>query len=177
MVKFISKIIGAKIILFQERAIIGMVKRVLIDPSDGAFVGLAVNALHNNKEMYIPLTEIKGFGQGLIIIEELSSLSDSEEVIKIKEVLESEPKIANSLVVTENGQKLGRVEDATLDLRIAQLKKIYVNPRYLKGILGDQLIIDAKQIVAIEQERIIVKDGFAKEKKPVVLPAQLPIVE
>lgn len=172
MIKFINQIIGANIILFQERAIVGQVSRVLIDPDDGAFVGLVVAPVHQKQETYIPTTEIKGFGRGLVMVEDLRSLSEEEDVILIKKVLDGEPQIIGAPVFDEDGTRLGKVNDATIDVRVGVLKKLYVNPPLLAGILGDQKIIDAKQIVKIEKKRITVQ-GTRVKKKSISMPMEL----
>jgi sporulation protein YlmC with PRC-barrel domain len=177
MVKFLSQIIGAKVLLYQERAIVGEVLRVLIDPDDGAFVGLVVAPVHQKDVSYIPTNEIKGFGQGFLMVEGLGSLSEQSDVIKIKHVLDNEPMIIGAKVIDENGQRIGKVEDATIDLKLSVIKKIYVNPLMPFGILGGQRIIDHKQIVKIEQKIITVKSTETKEKGRMALPAKLPVAE
>jgi sporulation protein YlmC with PRC-barrel domain len=176
MIKFINQLIGAKVILFQERAVIGQVTRVLIDPDDGVFIGLAVAPVHEKQETYIPTTEIKGFGRGLVIVEDLRSLSEAGDVIRIKKVLDDEPEIVGASVFDEGGIRLGRVGDATVDVRIGVLKKLYVNPPLLAGILGNQRIIDAKQIVKIEKKRITVRDTKVR-KKNISLSLEIPATD
>lgn len=177
MVKFVSQLIGADIILFQERAIVGRVTRVLIDPDDGSLVGFVAKPVHQNKDSYIPTSEVKGLGKKLIIVEGLSSLSEADDVIKIDKVLRNEPMIIGSQVYSESGQHLGRVEDATLDMTLAVLKKLYVKPLFLAGILKEQQLIDASQIVKIEEKKIIVRDSKIKEKSPLAMPAEIPLAE
>jgi sporulation protein YlmC with PRC-barrel domain len=177
MVKFISKIIGSKVVSFQERALLGLVERVLIDPADGTFVGLVVRVAFDQEERYVALGDIKGFAQGLVIVEELNSLSGPDEIIRLGEVLKNEPRLIGASVVTESGQKLGRVEEATIDIGLAVLKKLYVSPRFLPAILGEAKIIDARQIVKIGQREIIVRDTKTKIKKMLALPTEAPISE
>jgi len=177
MVKFMSQLIGAEIILFQERVIVGRVTRVLIDPDNGSLVGFVARPVHQNKDAYIPTNEIKGLGKKLIIVEGLSSLSAADDVVKIDKVLKNEPMIIGSQVYSESGQHLGRVEDATLDMTLAVLKKLYVKPLFLAGILKEQQLIDASQIVKIEEKKIIVRDSKIKEKSALAMPAEIPLAE
>lgn len=177
MVKFISQIIGARVLLYQERAIVGEVSRVLIDPDDGTFVGLTVQPVHQKELAYIPTNEIKGFGEGFVLVEGLDSLSEKEDVIKIQKVLETEPLIIRSRVITESGQRIGTVEDATIDLRYSVLKKIYVNPNLLLGIIGTQKIIDRKQIIKIIKKTIVVKDAKTTSRAEIPIGTEIPVTE
>jgi uncharacterized protein YrrD len=177
MIKFISQLIGARVILYQERALVVKVSRVLIDADNVALVVLAINPVHQKATSYIPLGEVKGFGQKLIIVESLESLSEPADVVRIEKVLQNEPEIIGALVVTEGGQKIGKVDDATLDLKFSSLKKLYVSRSFLPDILGEQKIIDARQIVKIEKKKIIVSDLGVKKRSALVMPEELPATE
>lgn len=177
MVKFISQILSAKALLFQERLMVGEVSRVLIDPKDGALVGIEIKGENEEEVRYIPPTEIKGFGNGLVLIKDLNSLSTADEVIKIKEVLDQKIEIIKSKVYFEDGRYLGRVDDATINLKISTLEKIYVNPRLSTKFFSECLIISAKSIVKIEPKKITIKDDRVKSKKSILSPVVAPITE
>lgn len=172
MVKLISQLTGARVLLFQERAFIGEVQRVLISPDDGSLVGFVITPTHQKELAYIPTNEIKGYGQGFLLIENLTSLSETDEVIKIRQVLDNEPKIIGTTVVTESGLKLGKVSDATVDVRLNTLKKLYVSGPISLGPFGTQKVIDLKQIVKIERKTIIVRDSTQKERQSLMTPAE-----
>lgn len=177
MVKLISQLIGAKIILFQERARIGEVIDLLIDPKDGAFVGLEIIEERENKYKYIPPSEIKGLGQGFVMVKDLNSLSEEEDVIKIKEVLSCRPEIIKSKVYSEDGEFIGRVVDATINFKLSALEKIYVTPKMSIKFFSENLVISAKQIVEIKKREIIVKNGKRKVKESKFAPVVTPISE
>ncbi len=165
MMKFVSQLVGAKVLLYQEGAIVGEASRVLIDPDDATFVGLAVQPSHLRSERYIPTSEIKGYGSGYLMAKGLSSLSEENEVIKIRKVLSNEPQIIGARVVTEDGTRIGKVADATVNLKDSILDKLYLTSLLNIGLLGEQKIIDRSQILKIEKKKIIVRD--TKETKPV----------
>jgi sporulation protein YlmC with PRC-barrel domain len=165
MVKFIGKIIDSEVLLFQERAKLGEVSDVLVDPADGSFVGLEV-LLPKNKIKYIPLPEIKGFGRGMVMIKGVESLSDRKDVVRIDKMLKNKVIIIGSKVVTEEGETVGKVTEATLNLKLSALERLYVRPPLSLKFLTDSLVIPAKNIVRIEEKKIIIKDtGKAKSKE------------
>jgi uncharacterized protein YrrD len=162
MLKFASKIIGANILLFQEKAKLGTVKEVVIDPYDGAFLGVLANDPFSKKVKSIPATEIKGMGLGFIMINDLESLSELDEVVKIEKAVNFGAKIFNERVETESGQKLGRVEDFTISLKYQALDKLYVSSGNYVSLFSKELIIELSKIVRIEKKKIIVSDEFVK---------------
>ncbi|MDD3481172.1 MAG: PRC-barrel domain-containing protein [Patescibacteria group bacterium] len=162
MVKFISKIKGSQIILFQERARLGTVTDVLIDPKDGSFVGLSVEVPGDGMR-YIPTSEIKGYGTGMVMINDLGSLSAADDVIRIKKVLPEKPEIVGARVYTEEGAYIGKVNDATINVELNALERLYIGGRTLFDIFSSDRIIAAKNIVRIEKKKIVIAGSGAKK--------------
>lgn len=162
MIKLASQIVNANIILFQEKAKLGTVKEVVIDPNDGGFLGILVDDPLSKKTKSIPASEIKGMGSGFVMVKDLGSLSDLDEVIKIQKAIEYGAKIFGEKVETELGQKLGKVEDFTVSLKYLSLDKLYVSAGKYISIFAKELIIENSKIVKIEKNKIIVSDEFVK---------------
>lgn len=177
MVKLISQLIGAKILLFQERARIGEIAEVIIDPKDGAFVGFKIFEEPQNIIKYIAPSEIKGLGSGFVLVKDLNSLSEEGDVVRIAEVIEDSPEIIASRVYTTENEYVGKVEDATINFKLLSLEKLYVAPKMSLKFLTENLIIGAKQIVKIEKKKILIQNGNVKIKKGVLSPQIAPLAE
>lgn len=76
-------------------------------------------------------------------------------------------------VQTQSGQDLGRVVDAVVHAETHRIVKYEVAPSsLLRGLLPSQpLIIDARQVIQMTEEKMIVEDGVqpAEGVKDVVL--------
>lgn len=177
MVKFFTDLIGSNVLLFQEKAQVGPAADVIIDPENGAFLGISVLDPVEKKKKVIPASEIKGVGDKFILARDFKSLTEIEDVIRVKKTLDEKIEILGSKVETESGQKLGKVENATIDLKLLCLEKIYVNPPLSISFLSKQLIIPSSKIIEIQKKKIIVTDEFAKEKKKVAMVATAPAQE
>jgi sporulation protein YlmC with PRC-barrel domain len=171
MIRFISDIIGSSVLLFQEKAHVGPVREVIISPDDGSFLGIVIFDPIERKKMVVPATEIKGSGKEFLLIKDYDSLTEPDDVVKIKAALEINPKIISSRVETMSGQHLGKVNDATIDFKIMCLERLYVAPASLIQFLAKDLIIPAKKIIRIEKDKIIVSDEFVtvSEKKAAII--------
>ena len=69
--------------------------------------------------------------------------------------------------MTEDGFKLGKVVDFSMDMRDYVLKKLFVSKEILGMVRYDNRIIPAKNIVEILPNKIIVKNNLetVKEKE------------
>jgi sporulation protein YlmC with PRC-barrel domain len=177
MVKLISELQGAQIILFQENAKVGEVQEVVISPDDGAFLGITLIDPIEKKPKVIPAIEIKGFGSGLVLVKGLESLTEFDDVIKVKKALELGAKIIGERVETESGQNLGKVTDATINFELVALEKLYVSANPLLSFIAKDLLVPAKKIVEIQKKKIIVTDEFVKNTEAKVAPNVIPAVD
>lgn len=170
MIRFISDVVGSSVLLFQEKAHVGPVREVIISPDDGSFLGIVVFDPIGRKKMVVPAGEIKGGGKEFILIKDYDSLTEPDDVVKIKAALEINPKIIGAHVETMSGQFLGKVYDATIDFKLMCLERLYIAPASIIRFLARDLIIPAKKIIRIEKERIIVSDEFVTvpSKKSIV---------
>ena len=62
-------------------------------------------------------------------------------------------------VVSDSGRKLGNVEDFSVNLETARIKKLYVRQSVIRSWLGSSLIIDRTQIIDISPKQITVRDA------------------
>lgn len=176
MIRFITDIIGSQVLLFQEKAHVGPAREVIISPDDGSFLGIVVFDPIGKKNMVVPAGEIKGSGKEFLLICDYDSLTEMDDVVKIKAALQINPKIIGARVETMSGQHLGKVKDATIDFKLMCLERLYVAPASIIQFLAKDLIIPAKKIIRIEKEKIIVSDEFVtvSEKKSAITAIPVP---
>lgn len=117
-----------------------------------------------DKENIIPTNEIKAMGSGFVVAKDQNSLSEVNDVVKIKEALKVRAKIIGEKVFTESDQYLGRVNDGTVDVTSYTLERIYVNPPLSLKRMTKQIMIPAKKIIEIKKDKIIVSDEFVRSK-------------
>jgi sporulation protein YlmC with PRC-barrel domain len=158
MLKFLSELVGLKIILFQEKASLSPVVDYLIKPENGRLLGVFTNDPFTKKQKIVLTQDIKHFEKDFLIISSLEALSDTSEIVKVKEALKIDPKIINQKVVTESGKHVGKVRDAVLDTNSLKIAKIYVAPRLGIQNLARELIIPSSRISAIKKRVIVITD-------------------
>lgn len=74
-------------------------------------------------------------------------------------------KIIGLPVYTEGGNYLGRVIDLEIDPETDQVKNFFIKSHnFFKNLFQGYLIIGAKQVLSISNEKIVVRDAFKKIK-------------
>lgn len=177
VLKLFSEILGSKVLLAQEHAVGGTVLGVLISPEDGAFLGFSTNDPLTGKIRYVPAIEIRAFQPEAVVIDSYDSLAEATDLVRLKEVLNQKIKIVGATVFTKDGEKIGKVNEAALNVKTFVLDRIFVTPVYKIKYLAKDLIIPASKIEEILPKKIIVSDGYLKSKSKATVFAPLPITE
>ncbi len=84
-----------------------------------------------------------------IIVDDHSSLSEPDELIRLKDILELEFELLGKPVVTASKTRLGKVNDFAADSSSLYIQKLYVGQSLIKSFSGGQLSIDRSSIIEI----------------------------
>ena len=105
------------------------------------------------------LRDIREFSRSGIIIDSLEDIEDIGEIVRLGDIVEKNYQIIGKHVVTENGTKLGKVEDYAVDTINNLIQKIYIKPSLLKNLMVNNLVIDRANIIKAEHDQIVVSDA------------------
>ena len=105
-----------------------------------------------------------------LVVDDHDVLSDPEDLIRLKDVLELNFSVLGKTVVTEKKKKLGKVVDYALEPESMLIKKLYVSQSIIKSFSGGTLGVDRTQIVEITTNKIIIKDPLQMLKAKVSVP-------
>jgi sporulation protein YlmC with PRC-barrel domain len=174
VIKLLSKIIEANILLRQEHAQLGPVTGYLISPDNGDFLGVFCFDPVEGADKFIPFAEINGFGDSILMARGYDSLIFAGEIARNTEALRVAPRIIGQKVKTKSGKRIGRVTDATINLKTGKLDKIFVSAFPLLALVTTDRIIPAKKIVEITKKIIFIADDAERVKSGNL--AKIPLV-
>lgn len=147
---FYSSIIK-KLVYFGENKILGCVKDVKIDYATGKILELSAGSFLKLKKESAYVKNIK-IEEDRILFLDLNNKSVNAGISEAGNIINKE-------VYTESEEFLGRVKDFKIDLRFWRLADIRVK----SFSSSKKLIIGEEQIVSIDKEKIIVKDGIIED--------------
>jgi len=74
-------------------------------------------------------------------------------------------------VYTKSEQYLGKIRGFEIDpVSHAILKYHIQSSSLLKKLFQPKLIIDSKQVISLNREKMVVEDGVVRESEPVIVP-------
>lgn len=132
----------------------GRIIEIVIEPETGKVVGFLLAP----KGQYVIAPGDILFWEKNIFIHDEEDILQTDEIIKVHEVLRKNIPILHNKVFTKSGTFLGKVYDIGINPKFFVLTKLAV----AKNIFGlfpfDEKIIVHKNILEIKKDRIIVKD-------------------
>lgn len=87
------------------------------------------------------------------------------EIVRLRDVFKQNYDPVGKAVVNESGQRLGKVENYTINLHTFMLQKLYVHQSLMKSLLFNNLVVDRTQIIDVTDKQITVRDASVVEPK------------
>ena len=167
-----SRLNETPVLSLQTGTTLAHTTRALIDPSNLTVAAYQVDGpLLNMQPSFLRVNEIRENGSLGMIIDSSDDLVGLDDVIRLHALYDLNFELVGMPVLTEQRQKLGKVEDYTLDSDSFVIQQIHVKRGFFKGITDTGLLIGRSQVVEITDHEIIVKSTAKKVANSPVMEA------
>lgn len=147
----------------------------IINPSDLKIEGWYCTDAFSKQKLILLAQDVRDFVPQGIAVDDHESLSDPDDLIRLKEVIELDFSILGKPVITNHKRRLGKVSDFALDPLTMKIQKLYVNRPVYRSITDGQLSIDRSQIIEITNRRVVIRDADVKVKTESRVPSTAPL--
>ncbi len=163
-----SKLLGCPILSLHVGSRIAEVAELIVDPDTLKIIAIRVSGPLVGREMdeILPVKSIREFSRLGLIVDSADEFVEPDAIVQVAKVLKLNFSLLNLKVETKKGAKLGKVTDFTLSPEYWQVQQIIVQRPLLKSFLDPELTISYREIVEIDDYRIIIKDEKGKPKAP-----------
>lgn len=163
-----SRLIGTPILSMQATGQIANVGSPIIDPTSLKIIAFRLTGPLVNKAAanILDVSSIREYSRYGMVIDSIDELVEPDDVIKISDILKLNFALNDLKVETKKGSKLGKVSDYVVTDDNFSVQQIIVKRPLIKGFIDPELTIPRKEIVEINDYKIIVKDEekIIKEK-------------
>jgi len=168
-----SKLQNLPVMSLQTGQPIAVAERPVINPMNLEVMAVrcAVGKMRRGQGVVL-MRDIRQFSSDCLIIDSFDEIEDPNEIVRLSNVAERNFNPMGKMVVSESGQRLGKVEDYTINLKTSMLQKLYVHQSLMKSILFNSLVIDRTQIIEVTTKRFTVRDASVQE--PSLAPHAIP---
>ena len=163
-----SKLINYPILSLHVGGPIARTVRAVVDPNNLKIIAyeIAPTALLDDEAGDILETaDIREFANIGMIVDSGDTFINRGDVIKLDKILELNFDLVGLKVETKKGSKLGKVVDYTVNTDNFSVLQLVVRRPAIKAFIDPELVIPRKEIVEVNDYKIIVKDEEDKIKK------------
>jgi len=145
----------------------------IINPNNLKIEGFYCQDRFEKKQPILLAIEVRDVLPQGLVVNDHDALSDPEELVRLKDILELNFDLFGKPVYTVSKEKLGKVNDFAADSQTLYVQKLYIGQPLLKSLSGGQLSVDRTHIVEITNKKIVVQDILRPTKAGA--PATAPI--
>lgn len=158
-----SRLIGTQVLSLQTGGAIAVVAELVVDPNELKIIGFRVQGpMVDRAANILDASSVREFSRYGMVIDSVEELVTRDDVVKIKKALELNFDIVGLKVVTKKGTKLGKASGYTVTDDDFMVQQIIVKRPALKAFMDPELTIPRKEIVEVNDYKIVVKDEEAK---------------
>ncbi|RLC37695.1 hypothetical protein DRH29_01235 [candidate division Kazan bacterium] len=108
--------------------------------------------------------DIIEYGPNMIVARDRASIVSPKEIVGLPELISKKYVLVGFKAETENGTKLGHIEDFTFDTISSEVRTYYIGPGGAVGIFGNSRIIPSEQVIRIQSGKVIFTNDVIKPK-------------
>jgi sporulation protein YlmC with PRC-barrel domain len=140
----------------------------IINPDNLKVEGFYCQDNREKRQLILLCQDIRELLDKGFVIDDHDVLSEEDELIRLKKVLDINYQLIGKHVITVNKEKVGKVADYAVEVNTMVIQKIYVAQSIMKSLTGGSLSIDRTQINEITPKRVIINE--LTKKAPAAAP-------
>jgi uncharacterized protein YrrD len=158
MLQLSASIINRPVMSLRTGSEVATAIAPIINPNNLKIEGFYCNDRFENKELILLYQDIRDIIPQGIVIDDHDVLTEAEELVRLKDVLELEFELIGKPIETTSKEKVGKVSDFAVETTTMTIQKLYASQSILKSFTGGSLSIDRSQIVEITNKRVIINE-------------------
>ena len=166
MLQLSSTLYNVPIMSLRTGGPVGNAIAPIINPNNLKIEGWYAQDIYSKEQLILPEREIRDIIPKGFVVNDHDAMTHRSDLVRMEKILRIKFELITKNVVSENGKKLGKVQDFAYDSNSFYVQKLYVMPTLLKSIKGDQIIIGRTQIINITDKKIVVSDPTVPVSAP-----------
>lgn len=170
MLKLSKHIIDMPVMSLRSGGKIATALQPIVNPNNLQIEGWLCEDTFTKSELILLKQDVRDFVPQGIAVDDHDVLTEPEELVRLREVLELKFELIGKHVVSNRRRRLGKVNDYALDPLTMKIQKLYVSRPLYKSLSDGQLTIDRSQIIEITSSKVVVREADVKQEEPMAAP-------
>lgn len=154
-----TKLLGTPVLSVHTSGAIAQIDSTIIDPDNLKIIAFKLSGpAVTSQANLLDVKSIREYSHLGLIVDSEDELINSNDVIKIKDVLDLNFNLLGLKVETRKGSKLGHITGYTFNSDDFIIQQIIVKRPLVKSFVDPELTIHRREIVEITDYKVVVKD-------------------
>lgn len=163
-----SKLIGMPVLSLHVGGEIARTTHAVIDPDTLGVVAYELEGpiIKNDPEVgdILDVKDIRELSSDGFIVDSADRFTTREDVIKFDKIMKLHFNLVGLKVVTQDGKKIGKVSDYTLDSESMIIYQLIVQRPFVSSLIDPTLTINRSQIIEIDDFKVTIRHDKAQIK-------------
>ena len=158
MLQLSGALLDKPVLSLQTGAPVGTAMGAIINPNNLKIEGFYCQDRFEKKQTVLLSQDIRDILPQGLVVNDHHALTDPEELIRLKDVLNMKFELIGKSVYTVSKERVGKVSDFAADSTSLYIQKLYVSRSILKSLNTGQLSVDRTNIVEITNKKIVINE-------------------
>lgn len=141
---------------------LGNATNPIINPNNLKVEGWYVTDRFSGSTLVLVASDVRDFGPKGLIVNDHEVLVAPEDLVRLQPIMDIGFVLLGKQVVSQSGQKYGKVSDFAVETEGLLVKKLYASQSIVKNFSGGSFSVDRTQIIEITNTKIIIEDPTEK---------------
>ncbi len=164
--QFASRLIGQFVIEREQGRIVGQITGLVFSPTTLQLEYFALMTSHHPHTMYARADQIVKFDHAFSV-PSVESFGEASDFVRDHELLTTGCLLLGFRVVSQTGQRLGRVNDLSISIPLFRMERLHITPTLLTRFSHSERLVSRTAIIEVDpvKKRIRVETGVAPKRQ------------
>lgn len=158
MLQLSNSLLNKPILSLRTGTIIAQISGPIINPDNLKIEGFYCIDRFDKRQLVLLYQDIRDILAKGYVVNDHDVLSEPDELVRLKKVMDLNFELLGKQVVTTSKQKVGKVSDYATETETMFIQKIYVAQSILKSFTGGALSIDRNQVSEITPRKVVINE-------------------
>lgn len=155
---------GTPVMSLQTGKELARASIAIINPHNLSIIAYeVVGPLLVNNPSYLRVADIREIGNLGFIVDSNDEFLEEEDIVNDKDIYLMKYSLLGKTVIDEHRNKMGKVNDYSVDIDSFVIEQIIVKRPLLKSLKDDELIVHRGQVVEVTDDAIVIRSGKVKD--------------
>ena len=165
-----SRMINMPVLSLHVGGPVASTKQAVIDPEDLRVIAYTLDGavIKNDPDVgnILSTDDVREVSSSGLIVDSFDRFVMRDDVIRLDEVMNLNFNLVGLKVVTQDGKKIGKIVDYTLDSNTFMIYQLIVQRPFMASFLDPELTINRSQIIELDDFKVTIKHDKAEVKVP-----------